>query len=255
MKIQIVSDTHEDISRFKVNKNVDLVIHAGDFSKSNKASIDDIEAFVVLCKEKNVEHAFVLENHDYYGYELFNSELVNECIKRNYNLIDLNRPFYFKGFTFIGGLFGTDFKLPFENYKDIDFTKSFSKFNIMDFYRIYRDIDTNQLIVPEDYEELFNKSLESIEQYRNKENIVLVTHFPVSSLCLDPKFKNNPLNPYFINDINLEGFNTVISGHTHLTNSFKKDNTNIYINASGYTSEYYNQVECPDFDPNFIIEV
>lgn len=255
MKIQIVSDTHEDLSRFNVNKNVDLIIHAGDFSKSDISSITHIEDFIDKCTKSNTEYAFVLGNHDYYGHSLENSLLVKECIDKGYNLIDINKPFIFKDHTFIGGLFGTDFKLPFDIYKDIEFTKAYCKYNIMDFYRIYKDNSLDELITPEDYIKLFNKSLEYINSYRNKENIIVVTHFPLSSICIDPKYKNNPLNPYFINDIDLEGFKTVISGHTHLTNKFKKDNTNIYINASGYTTNYYNQIECLDFDDNFIIEV
>lgn len=255
MKIQLVSDTHEDISRFQVNKDVDLVLHAGDFTKSDIASIEHMEAFVVKCSEEGVECAFVLGNHDYYGHDFYNSSLVKECYERGYNLIDIYKPFVYKDYTFIGGLFGTDFKLPFDQYKDVEFTKAYCKHNILDFYRIYSDASKDSFITPKDYLKLYNKYLEYIKLYENKENIVLVTHFPVSSVCLDPKYKNNPLNPYFINDIDLSGFKNVVSGHTHLTNSFKKDNVNIYINASGYTSQNYSQVECPEFDPNFIIEV
>lgn len=254
MKIQVVSDTHEDLSRFKVNTSVDLVIHAGDFSKSEKGCITFIEDFVNKCSEVNIPCAFVLGNHDYYGDNFNNSSIEKECFKRNYNLITLNKNFVFKDYTFIGGLFGTDFELPSDKIVDLEFTKSYCKYNIMDFYAIYKDDSKSNFITPQDYIELFNKYVEYLDQYRHKENIILVTHFPISSVCLDPRYINNPLNPYFINDVNLEGFKNIISGHTHLTNNFKVQDTNIYINASGY-SNMYGQIECPSFDTDFIIEV
>ena len=257
MKIQIVSDLHEDCSRFKVNKTVDLVINAGDFSKSNTSTIEPIEEFVLKCLESKKQCAFVLGNHDYYGHSLQNNPLIQECIDCHYNIITLDRPFDFKGYNFIGGMFGTDFKLPGDLYKDIEVNKALCKSHVMDFYRIYSNKTEQTFISPEEYLEFFNTHLEGIESYRHKDNTVLVSHFPLSHLCTDPKFINNSLNPYFINDIDLTGFKTVISGHTHSTRFISIGDTDIHINASGYTSRYHDeyQVECADFNPEYIIEI
>ena len=47
MKIQLLSDTHEDLKRFKPSPEVDLIIHAGDFSKSLYNSIEHIVNFIL----------------------------------------------------------------------------------------------------------------------------------------------------------------------------------------------------------------
>ena len=253
MKLQIVSDTHNDLRKFKPNKNADLIVHAGDFNSGRIASIQPIVDFVDLCKAYNKECVFVLGNHDYYGNNFYNSYIERECFKRKYNLLTRNKIFEFKGYTFVGGIFGTDFKLPGDFYKDVDLTKFYSQRNINDFYEIYTDDSFCRLLLPEDYIVEYNKSVELIESYRYEENIVIVSHFPLSSTCVDPRYNKNVLNPYFINDINLEGIRTIISGHTHTTMHNKVGDTDIYINAYGYSDKF--NFECALFDPDFIIEV
>lgn len=253
MKIQIVSDTHNDLRRFTPNKDVDLIVHAGDFNTGAFARITPIEDFVNLCASYNKECVFVLGNHDYYGHNFYNSFIEKECYKRGYNLLTINNSFKYKGFEFIGSIFGTDFKLPGIEYFNTDLIKIQSQRNITDFYEIYANDSLDVLFTPDDYIKEFNRSLEYIESYRYKENIVLVTHFPLSNKCLDPRYKDSPLNPYFINDIDLNGFLNVISGHTHTTIIDKIENTNIYINAYGYSNK--NNFECLMYESDFIIEI
>lgn len=253
MLVQIISDTHNDLRRFIPNKNVDLIIHAGDFNSGAVASIKPIEDFVNLCNSYGKACVFVLGNHDYYGHNFYNSAIEIECYKRGYNLLTLNNTFKYKSFEFIGNIFGTDFELPDTGYNNVDLTKMYCRRNISDFYEIYRDSALDDLFTPDDYINEFNKSLEFIEPYRYKENIVLVSHFPLSKTCLDPRYLNSPLNPYFINDINLEGFNIVVSGHTHTTLHNKIGNTDVYINAYGYSNK--NNFECLMYENDFIIEL
>lgn len=253
MKIQIVSDTHNDLRKFKPNANADLIVHAGDFNSGRVASIKPIEDFVDLCNAYDKECVFVLGNHDYYGHNFYNNPVERECYNRGYNLLTLNKTFKYKGFEFVGNIFGTDFKLPGTGYNNVELTKMYCRRNISDFYEIYVDDALDDLLTPDDYIKEFNKSLEAIEPYRYEENIVLVTHFPISSTCLDPRYQNNPLNPYFINEVDLEGFDTVISGHTHTTLHNKVNNTDVYINAYGYSDDF--SFECLLYDPDFIIEI
>lgn len=153
----------------------------------------------------------------------------------------------------IGNIFGTDFKLPGIEYQNTELLKMHAKRSINDFYSIYKDDSFDTLFTPDDYIKEFNNSLDYIENYRHKENVVLVSHFPLSATCLDPRYLESPLNPYFINDIDLEGFSTVISGHTHTTLQNKIGNTNVYINAYGYSNK--NNFECLMYESDFIIEI
>lgn len=253
MKLQIVSDTHEDLSRFIPNKFADLIVHAGDFTSGSIASIKPIEDFVNLCSDYNKECVFVLGNHDYYGHNFYNNPIEKECLKRNYNLLNKENTFEYQGFKFVGNIFGTDFQLPGEYYQNTDLIKFYSKRSVNDFYSIYTDDSLSTLLLPEDYIKEFNASLDLLNTYRNQENIVVVTHFPLSEQCLDPRYTNNILNPYFINNIDLTGFKTIISGHTHTTMTKKVNNTDIYINAYGYSNGY--KYECHMFDTNFIIDL
>lgn len=50
MKIQLLSDTHEDLKRFEPSSEVDLIIHAGDFT-SRLDGINQIIKFTDICKE------------------------------------------------------------------------------------------------------------------------------------------------------------------------------------------------------------
>ena len=59
MKIQLLSDTHSNLDRFKPQEEVDLIIHAGDFSKSVYNSIEHIVNFTDLCDEHDKEHLIV----------------------------------------------------------------------------------------------------------------------------------------------------------------------------------------------------
>ena len=48
MLLQIISDTHSDLSRFIPNPRADLIVHAGDFTKTDD-SLVQIYKFVAKC--------------------------------------------------------------------------------------------------------------------------------------------------------------------------------------------------------------
>ena len=44
---------------------------------------------------------------------------------------------------------------------------------------------------------------------------MVLTHFPPHPACIAPPYADSPLNPYFINQIDVAGFDYWIAGHTH----------------------------------------
>ena len=70
-----------------------------------------------------------------------------------------------------------------------------------------------------------------------------MTHFPYSIECISEYYKNhnNPtiqsLNKYFINDFDVKGFKTILSGHTHSSVDKVVDGCRIVVNPLGYTGE------------------
>ena len=125
-----------------------------------------------------------------------------------------------------------------------EFYKKCASYSVNDFNLIYTDSNTR--ITPDEFETLHNTEWNFYSQYKHKENVILISHFPMSEICLDPFYAQpmyKDLNPYFINNKNTEGFKLILSGHTH-TCINKKD---IYgcthiINAYGYSSEF-NRIE------------
>jgi len=61
-------------------------------------------------------------------------------------------------------------------------------------------------ITPEDYVRLYNEEWAWIRQFRGAADTIVLTHFPPNAACTAPQFAESPLNPYFINDVDLTGF-------------------------------------------------
>ena len=240
LTLQLISDTHSNLSRFKPSLSADLIIHAGDFTSYVGDSVEQITLFKDMCDFYDKSHLIVLGNHDYYGF-VYRKDLL-ECLDNNHiNYLTVNKEFKYRNYTFIGDTL-------FTNFRNLPNPNIFKHF-ISDFNFIKNNENIN--IQPEDYVNFYNDQLNFINKYRNKSNIVVVTHFPPSIELTDPQYEGNFLNPYFINDIDLKGFNHWICGHTHYTTKKIIDNCNCYINASGYISS--DQIECSDFDKEYLI--
>lgn len=65
----------------------------------------------------------------------------------------------------------------------------------------------------------------------------MLTHFPPHPACIAPQYADSPLNPYFINDIDLNGFAYWLAGHTHQAFDGEQDSCRIIINPLGYPNE------------------
>lgn len=245
MKIQLLSDTHSDLSRFRINDDADIIAHCGDFTKGYKDSVKHIIEFTDLCEENDKPYVLVFGNHDYYGYN-YRDELLKELDEYGINYLTVGKVFDFKGYRFIGDTLFTEFNL----YFTPDLSSKIAEAYINDFKNIFvndKNIDS-KFMIKEWYDQY-----SWINTFRNVENLIVLSHFVPSKIMIQEQYKGNELNPYFINDLNLYGFKTWLCGHSHFTGHFKNHGCDIHINASGYTS--YSRYECPHFDTNYLINV
>ena len=246
IKIQILSDTHN--FNFSINEEADVVIHAGDFSNG----LSGVYHFIKKCQDNNKDFIFCLGNHDYYQQKY--TEVIDSFLKEYpENFLCENNSITKLGKTFVGGTLFTNFRENKDKSSTVKFSRKIAKESINDFRLI---LYKQRLISPRNYRDLFNKTYQNILKYKDKEDVVVVTHFPPHISCLDPFWGNHPqtkvLNPYFINDVDISGFKYWIAGHTHTAVDTVVDDCRIIINPFGYPNE---QLKGNGFRSNLIIEI
>lgn len=249
MKLQVFSDTHN--SEYQLSKDVDLIIHAGDFSNRLSGAIE----FAETCKNLNKNFIFVLGNHDFY---CSNYNLVVDFLRENYPqnaLLDDNH-IKIQDKIFVGGTLFTNFRSNTTLTSPtalLQFKKDAEQ-SIYDFDQIMISSD-NRPITADDYITLFQLYHQNIMQFKGQDNVIVITHFPPHLACLDPYWGNHPiasaLNPYFINDLDIQGFKLWISGHTHTAIDTIVDGCRLIINPLGYPQEQGKN----GYRENLIIEV
>lgn len=237
MKIQLVSDTH--CANIVINKEADLVVHAGDIGNGNQLYVD---LFAKTCRESGKDFIFVLGNHDYYGSSIKDTinkykDLYPDNFLYGQNTIEK------QGTTFVGGTLFSNFRANKILYSDpvqFDKNKQNAEQFVNDFFHINK-YNSFSKIVADDYVTMFNKEYNYINKYRDTDAIV-ITHFPPHLCCLDPYWGSHPtascLNPFFINDLDVKGFKYWLSGHTHTFVNEVVDGCNIVINPLGYRNEF-----------------
>ena len=164
------------------------------------------------------------------------------------NYLVAGKEFKFRGWTFIGDTLFSEFNLP--DY-DNEFLINNAKYYLSDFH--YIGYNSTSLVTPQDYISEFYKQYAWINSFRNKENIFVITHFVPSVQLIHEQYEQSPLNPYFVNNLNLKGFSHWACGHSHQTIRNIVDGCNVYMNAYGYTNNI--EWECPEFNTNYIIEI
>lgn len=264
MKILLYSDLHQ-YSKERVDSffnyappsdTYDIIVLAGDITNG------DVDLFEYICNKFDKPIYAVLGNHDYYKSKI--STIVNRYKKINVNLLTGDNEFKLnfegKEYTIIGGTGWSSFNLYDEHPKD--YYKRIAKECVNDFSLITNK--DNILVTPDDYETFHNTEWNHYIKYKNKPNTILITHFPLSKICLDP-FYSSPLyknlNPYFINDKDTSGFSLILSGHTHTCiDGVDEYGCRHVINAYGYQSEFERNLSkviegSNNFISNKIIEV
>ena len=231
MKLHILSDTHGQT--VTPHPDADLIVHAGDFGNGRRGA----EAFQAACAAAGKPCVFVLGNHDFYGEHL--DELSRELIAANAPLLTANRPLKFGGYTFVGGTLWSNFRQHCDGKKQFRENLALVRRNIADFFYIAAGKAPHERRAePEDYIERFDAQLDFIEPFCHQPRTIVVTHFPPHPACTAPQYADSPLNPYFINQIDLAGFDCWIAGYTHQVVDTVQDGCRLIINPLGYPNEY-----------------
>lgn len=231
IKIQLISDTHTQ--EYSISNEADLVVHLGD---AGNGKIKYILEFVNKCKEAGKDYIFVPGNHDAYNWSI--EGLYEWLASQNINYLAEGKEFKFGNYTFVGGTLFSNFQLYSTESWEIDKYKLEAQANISDFYCVeYK----RKLVTPNDYITFFNNQYNFINQYRNKENVIVLTHFLPSIDCVDEYWLNHTtswkINAYFASNINLKGFKNWWFGHTHSAVDKVVDGCRLLCNPMGYMSE------------------
>lgn len=253
MKLQLLSDTHG--YDYDLSEEADVIVHAGDFSNSIKGMIQ----FANRCKEMGKDFVFTLGNHDYYTTDIYSTFNFLKTYYPN-NALLFDNSIVIKGKTFVGGTLFTNFRANRIQYDDpiaFDANKKKAEEWVYDFSAVQIGDGKKGLrtVTGSDYHTLFNLYYNNIQKFKNKKDVIVVTHFPPHLACLDPYWGTHPtassLNPYFINDLDVKGFKTWLSGHTHTAVDTIVDGCRLVINPKGYPDEH----DMNGYQPKLILEV
>lgn len=237
LHIQILSDTHGNPVHKLIDQDADIVIHAGDFGNGPAVALEAAK----WCEHNGIEFVFVLGNHDYYG--CFIDPVINMFKDKGYNILTGDNEIVIQGYTFVGGTLFTNFranKLLYTDPIQLDKNKEFAQKGVYDFIAIGSNTGKGY-VQTEEYITRHNKEWNYLQQYKDRDDVIVVTHFPPHLSCLDPYWSTHPtgkdFNPYFINDRDIKGFKTIVTGHTHTAVDTMVDDCRVIINPYGYPNE------------------
>lgn len=233
MKIQIASDLHLEnwqrdlphpVYQFKPDKNRDLLIVAGDMTDGNREW-----GLPFLQRELEISPViFVPGNHEYYyatkeDVDRFWRVYAGE--HAGFHYLNNDRA-TLGGLVFYGAEWCSDFWGDPQHY--------YFERDIADF-RLTRDWSTTRHL------EEFRRVTDNMAALSGKVDVV-ITHFPPTLEAIDQAlYKDDPLNPYFINDcewlVRRLQPKLWVSGHTHSPFDYRVGGTRVVINPCGYLQE------------------
>jgi predicted phosphodiesterase len=212
MRIGFVSDLHlERLNRLSIDlfqrrilkTDADVIVIGGDTYTAKTQYL--AEEFFEPIKEK-FKTIIVKGNHDYYG--------------------GVWEDDFFEDGDFVGGCLWTNFGLRNDS-------EDLARKYITDF-RVIEGFSTDKC------KEIFYDHKKKIFKSPAK---FVVTHFPPSNQAIQPKFFGDPLNPYFINDLEREIMSSNkkfwFCGHTHAKFDFMVGDCRVFSNPFGYLGELY----------------
>lgn len=245
LKIQLLSDTHTQ--DYTVSPDADLIVHLGD---AGNGKIKYIQEFVDKCKAIDKPYVFVAGNHDAYNWDI--TALYEWMDSQGINYLTDGKEFVYGGYTWIGGTLFTSFNLYSHEPHDVDKYKLEAQAGISDFSLVKLN---GKLVTPDDYVTMFNKQYNWIKKYRDRDDVVVLTHFLPNKHCISDYWLNHPscwrLNAYFASNIDVKGFNYWFYGHSHSQMDKVVDGCRLVNNAKGYPKEFTGMY----YEENLIIEL
>lgn len=242
MRIRVLSDLHLEFMarnwrRFvrELPNDCDVLVLAGDVTSWHPSAPTLSAAYDAFC-ERFERVVTVLGNHEYYGSSpVAVHQDMTEAADRHKQLAWLHRSSVtIDGLRFIGTSlwFARDPNAPTHELND--------------FYQI-------QDFAPWVYEEN-RRDREFIETEAHLADVVVTHHLP-SHRSVHPKYAGNPLNAFFVCDVEPSmpsaGETLWVHGHTHDSCDYRVGGTRVVCNPYGYAGHEVNGA----FDPCLTIEL
>ena len=256
MKIQILSDLHNEFSVFEplTGIDADVIVLAGDVGKGSSGIFWAREAF----PDKPV--IYVPGNHEFYGRDMRETQALMSIAAREMgvHLLD-DGEVIINGVRFLGTTLWTDFEL-FLDEKDSDYMKLFCMREGQRVLNDFRVIHYGRLghFAPTHSVELHHASLAWLtgklaDPFDGK--TVVVSHHLPSILSVAERFKEDTLSPCFASNLDhLFGqMDLWVHGHTHDNFDYESMGTRVICNPRGYVT--FNRTENLDFDPKLVVEI
>lgn len=250
MRVHLASDLHLEHQDYtpSLPEGVDVVVLAGDIASGGHTR--KAERLLGWYAER-APVIYVSGNHEYYGTvrERRVGQLRAMCARIPRAHFLENETVELAGHLFWGATLWSDFRL----YGDKDEAMRQAARGISDFGGAIQTVHDFYHSV-EAAERMHHVSVLSLKAALARGlPTVAVTHFLPAPQSLDPRFKDDPLNPYYCTDLrgwmggNLRAW---FHGHTHCASQYVvRETTTVACNPRGYPRE------TTGFDPNRVVVV
>ncbi|HSU42581.1 MAG TPA: metallophosphoesterase family protein [Casimicrobiaceae bacterium] len=252
MKLNVLSDLHLGQGALDPPDNdADVVILAGDVSRPREA--------VAWARAIPKPVLYVAGNHEFYGDSIDGTlaTLRASCAGTNIRFLD-DDVAVLDGVRFVGSTLWTDFMLLGAARRE-EAMREGQRF-LRDFSRIRASRDSDALYTPADSAARFDAhrrfvGAELAQPFAGP--TVVITHHAPSPKSIHPRFRDSPLNPCFISDLEpmLDSASAClwVHGHTHDSFDYVVNGTRVVCNARGYAKDGVN--ENARFDPDLLVQV
>ena len=250
MKLQILSDIHLDHIPISLQKDVllklrcdvDAILLAGDIF-----SYYGIEFQMQIMNDvfNGIPIYFIPGNHEYYNTSknAMDIVMIEECLKYDIHYLENMCLLLPDNETYIIG--GCGWHDSINDYY----------MSLNDFHKIH-DLKIDKCSSMEWNKKTFNFFKTQLERLKDKK-VICMSHNSPLNLFIPEKFKNDPLNTYFVNDWSdlINEYKPIlwVSGHFHQHKTFIYESTYCVENSYGY---YQNTIDMVNgFKENFIVEI
>lgn len=255
MKIHVLSDLHNELSKYQIQvTDADVVILAGDIGVGTQG----FQYAKSLLLETTSKVLYVPGNHEYYGYHI---DLMRHEMRQLFREAASDRLFFLDcdevivdGVRFLGTTMWTDFKLFGESKRH----ECLAEARYLNDFRIIKYGNGN-VFRPRDSVDVFNHSVDWLTKKLNQPfdgRTVVITHHLPSFDSVVERYRDDILSACFASRLDhLFGMMDLWAhGHTHDSLDYVKDGTRVICNPRGY-SRYEQDIENYGFDPQMIVEI
>jgi predicted phosphodiesterase len=243
MRILVMSDLHVEFhadagASFVESLDptgIDVVVLAGDIAVSTEIPA----ALGLFCRHfRPAQVLYVHGNHEFCGSNIPEvHELTRQVARRHRNLRWLEtRTIKLQGHRFLGAT------LWFPRHPNSEFNREY----LNDFFQI-------QDFEPRVYEQN-RRTVQWLRRVVRPGDVVITHHLPTPN-AVAPQFADNPLNPFFVCDvediIQKKRPALWIYGHTHGSADFQLGDTRLVCNPLGYVGDEQNA----EFDDRCVVAI